>query len=152
MLIPFPTVSLWLASPDLSISSMWLWPWTKHPDQFLCQPWQTMFSCCSSLGLQRHSALQAAPMESGSPGETSEPAGNGGPSEEKVSQNGRACCSALDLVGLLACALASSWSPEEGLLFPGGSWDGIHQGAFFSGLDAWNINYTSYYTLTSQNN
>lgn len=39
MLIPFPTVSLWLASPDLSISSnMWLWPWTKHPDQFLTKP------------------------------------------------------------------------------------------------------------------
>lgn len=34
-LIPFPTVSLWLANSDMSISSTWLWPWTEHPDQSL---------------------------------------------------------------------------------------------------------------------
>jgi len=67
-----------------------------------------MFSCCSSLGLRRRSALRVAPVASGSPGETSEPVGNEGPTEEKVCRGGRACCSALTLVDLLACALASS--------------------------------------------
>lgn len=40
MLIPFSTVSLCLASPDLSISSsMWLSPWTKHLDGFFSLLW-----------------------------------------------------------------------------------------------------------------
>lgn len=95
-----------------------------------------MFSCCSSWDLPWHSALRAALVASGSPGETSEPAGSEGPAAGEACRGGRAGYSALVQVDLLASALASSGSPEEGPLCPGGSWDGIHQDAFFWDLNA----------------
>ena len=75
-------------------------------------PWPAladfMFSCCSSLGLRQCFALLVARVASGSPGETSEPAGSEGPTVEEVCLGGRACCSALAQVDPPACALASS--------------------------------------------
>lgn len=65
-------------------------------------------SSCSSSGLPQGSDLQVAPVESGSPGGTSEPEGSEGPTVEEACQGGRACCSAQAQADLLVCALASS--------------------------------------------
>lgn len=137
-LIPFPTVSLWLVCSDLSIKQHVALTLDKTPGS-VSEPAYFMFSCCSSSDLLQRLALWAARVESGSPGETSEPAASEGPAAEEVCQGGRACYSAPAQMDLLACALASSWSPAEGLLFPDGSWDGSHHHVFFWGLDAWNI-------------
>lgn len=66
-----------------------------------------MFSCSSS-DLLRRSDLQVAQVESGSPGEISEPEVSEGPTVEGVCQGGRVCCSAPAQLDLLACALAFS--------------------------------------------
>lgn len=71
-----------------------------------------------------------------SPEETSGPVASEGLKVECRVE--KACHSARLREALLACAPAAfSCSPEEGLLVPGGSWDGNHQGAFFWGLTAW---------------
>lgn len=63
---------------------------------------------CSSLRPSRRLDPQAAQAGTGSPGETSEPAGSEGPTAGEVCLDGRACCSGLAPGDPLACGRASS--------------------------------------------
>lgn len=99
------------------------------------EPADFRLSGCSSLGLLWHRAQWDALEGSGSPVETFESAGSGGPTVE-VCRGGRVCHSDLVQVDLVVCGPASSWSPEEG---PGGKRSGSRQGVVFWGPDAWKI-------------
>lgn len=99
---------IWWVQTCQSAAGCGLNPGFNTKGEFLSLPWKTRSSCCSSLDLPLCWALQAAREESGSPVETSEPAGSEGPAVEEVCQGGRACCSAPAQVDLVVCDLASS--------------------------------------------